>query len=670
MVLYLLLKGFDVEFSYNQYSEHFLWVVSFVVILYLVFIFVFGLYFSRFNSNINDFFYSGNRFSWWLPTMSLVATGIGAYSYLKYSEQGFNTGVNSSHVYSNDWFLFPIFLFGWLPILYFNRIKSVPEYFGKRFNPLARTISVMSILAYIFYYIGFNLFTIGVAIENILRISPWFSLPLMTFVIVLYVIFGGQTAVVFTDFFQGIILYLVGFLVVGAGLYALGGLAEFWSYLPETHQTPLAVLNENHRYNTAGIFWGDALAGSVAFLYMNQGFLMRFMTIKNMAHTQIAALVNICVTLPVSVIIVGGTGWIARAILSKQEALGSSLGEAYSTLTIENSYHTFLQTAYVVLQHNDWILGFIFAALIAALMSTLDSLITAASAIFIYDIYKPLIRSQASDQHYLKMARFSAGAVGVLGLILVIWFFTQKGTLMSIHYKGIMMIIPPMVTAVFMGVVWKNFNAFSACTGMCLGIMAIFLSIPFPEPVYFLREFLLGSTADKEIIFFRAPYGILATALFSCLTQWIFPKGIQNLDRFKKTPLIYPFLKFFNKGADKNVQGLTLDTLDVAYETYKGGSRPNFKKSSKAKDLKVQIQDSLKKDEVNLSQKVCQKIEAELGDFVYVSDQRWFLGGVRSGHFKIKSLHSESDEKVQMSSEGEKRAYLLKNRNIYVEKTI
>ena len=657
------------NFSYYQQSEHFFWIVSFVVVTYLVCVFVFGLYFSRFNSNINDFFYSGNRFSWWLPTMSMVATGIGAYSYLKYSEQGFNTGVNSSHVYSNDWFLFPIFLFAWLPILYFNRIKSVPEYFGKRFNPLARSISVMSILTYIFYYIGYNLFTIGVAIENILKTPAWISLPLITCIIVMYVIFGGQTAVIFTDFFQGIILYLIGFMVVGTGIYVLGGFSEFWSYLPETHKLPMAPLNENHRYNTTGIFWGDALAGSIAFLYMNQGFLMRFMTIRNIAHTQTAAMVNLCVTLPISLIVVGGTGWVARAIISKQEVLNSTIKEGYSTLFIENSYHTFLQTVYMVFQQNDWILGFIFAALVAALMSTLDSLITAASSIFIYDIYKPLIRSQANDAHYLKVARISSGCVGVLGLLLVIWFFTQQGTLMSIHYKGIMMIIPPMVTAVFMGVIWKKFNAFSACVGMILGIGAIFLSIPFPEPVYKLREFLMGSSAEKEIIFFRAPYGILITALCSGLVQFLFPKGIKNLNRFKNIWGVYPLLKALNSGADKNVQGLTIDTLSVAYEKYKGGP-PNFEKGLKVKNLEVQIHTNLEKDEVSLSQKVCQDICAQVGDHVYVSDQRWFLGGVRSGHFKLKSIHSSDENQIQMSLEGRQGAYLLEGRKVFIDKTI
>ena len=94
----------------------------------------------------------------------MVATGIGSYSYLKYSEQGYNTGMSSSMTYTNDWFIVPFFMFGWLPILYLSRIRSIPEYFERRFNRLARYFAVVIILSYMFFYIGYNLFTIGVAI--------------------------------------------------------------------------------------------------------------------------------------------------------------------------------------------------------------------------------------------------------------------------------------------------------------------------------------------------------------------------------------------------------------------------------------------------------------------------------------------------------------------------
>ena len=121
-------------------------VIGVVVVIYTLMIAGFGSYFARFSKNINDFFYSGQRFSWWLGAASMIATGIGSYSYLKYSQQGLETGMSSSMTYTNDWFIIPFFMFGWLPIIYFAKIKSIPEYFERRFNRTARYISLVIII--------------------------------------------------------------------------------------------------------------------------------------------------------------------------------------------------------------------------------------------------------------------------------------------------------------------------------------------------------------------------------------------------------------------------------------------------------------------------------------------------------------------------------------------
>ncbi len=650
-------------------------VVGVVLVIYFVGITFLGLYFSRFSSNITDFFFSGRRFAWWLPTMSMVATGIGSYSYLKYSEQGFNTGMNSTHVYFNDWFLFPVFLFGWLPILYFNRIKSIPEYFEKRFNSVARYLCVLIILSYIFYYIGYNLFTIGVAIEGIFGIPAMVSLPVIAVLLSVYVTLGGQTAVIFTDLFQGMILYLVGFLVIGCGIYALGGLGEFWSYLPVENRLPLASFNSNPRYNTTGIFWGDALAGGIAFLYMNQGFLMRFMTIRNPTHARMAALANLMITLPLSALVIGGLGWVAKSILSKQAALGGALSGGYSLLTIENSYHTFLLTAYHVIQENPWIMGFIFAALMAALMSTVDSLINAAAAIGIYDIYKPLVRPKAPEKHYLTMARLFSLASMVMGLLLVVWFYQQKGTLMSIHYKGIMLIIPPVVTTVFLGILWKNFHAFSACVSMLIGIVVTFSTMIYPQPVYALREFLLGPS-EGDLIFFRAPFGIFITGLVGVIVQNVFPHSrVSSLEKLSKRSFIFRFIKVLAQGASKNVDSLTVDTLKKAMFNFKGGE-PSLKRGKSIRNLDVTLSSNLKEFEIGLSQKVCDQLCVKIGDLIYLADQRWYLGGIRSGHFRLKEIYPQpsikersiDEDTVYISEEGCKKSYLLSHRKVFLDK--
>lgn len=619
--------------------------IAIVAIVYIAVISAFGGYFARFNKNINDFFYSGNRFSWWLPAASMVATGIGSYSYLKYSEQGFNTGMSSTMTYLNDWFLAPFFIFGWLPIIYFARIKSVPEYFERRFNSAARYISLTIILAYMFFYIGYNLYTIGVAMEGMFQVPQIYTVPILSIFLGAYVTFGGQTAVIFTDLFQGIMLYVAGFLAIGAGIYALGGFDDWWGYLPVSHRLPFVHLSENPKFNSSGLFWGEALAGSIAFTFMNQGFLMRYLTIKSVNEGRKAAFFNVMVTLPVSAIIVGSIGWIGKALIIKQQALGGAL-PGYEFVEIENTFHTFIIICWTTVKHNPWIFGFIVAALMAALMSTIDTLINACAAIGIYDLYKPLIKPEATDEHYLKAARWASIITTVIGALLVIWFNAQKGSLMSIHYKGIMIIIPAIVTTIFMGAFWKRFNSIAACTSMIVGSLITVITVYYPSIIKPLAWFLSGP-ADGEFIYFRALFGMLITAVIGF------------------------FVTLFSSSEnDKDVTGLTIDTLDQAMSNYKDGGLPNHAIGAKVPGLLVTIDEKIETDWVYLSPETMGNLKANDGDVVYMSDARWWLGGLRSYHVKAKTKKTLSNSEIAMSTPTFEEAYLLDGRPLIVEKII
>lgn len=619
-------------------------IIAGIIVGYFMMVAFFGTYFTKFSSNIHDFFFSGQRFAWWLPFFSMMATGIGAYSYLKYSEQGLNTGMNSAMAYMNDWFIVPLFFFGWLPLMYFTRTKSVPQYFEKRFNKSTRYITVCILLAYIFYYIGYNLFTIGLAFQGIFGISPLWTLPIITLILGTYVSLGGQTAVIFTDLVQGVILYLAGFLAFGYGLYVLGGWGEFFSYLPLEHRLPFAPFRSNPHFNSVGMFWGDALAGSIAFVFINQGFLMRFLSIRSVNEARFAGMANILITLPLSALVVGSIGWIGKSILTKQEALSTALVSG-TQLSIEDSYHSFVSVVGYVVQSNPVILGIILSALLAALMSTIDTLINAASAIFIYDIYKPLIRKESSDRHYLKAAKLSSIMITALGLLLASWFFFQKGTLMSIHYKGIMVIIPSIVTTLLLGMLWNRFNSISASCALLAGVFFTFMTLKFPEWIYPLRNFFYGSPTGDPFLF-RALFGMLVSGSIGVVVC------------------------LFTKPADQNkIRGWTLDSIDQAMWFFKGG-KPNLKRGKRLKSLKLQVDDSLKDKEISVSKKNADLMKSSASDIVYVADRRWYLAGLRSGHFRLAPSHNKGEELLLISREALDNSYLLANKAVFAKKII
>jgi SSS family solute:Na+ symporter len=616
-------------------------IIGLIAVGYFILITGFGTYFARFSKNINDFFFSGQRFSWWIAAASMVATGIGSYSYLKYSEQGYNTGMSSTMTYTNDWFIVPFFMFGWLPIIYFARIKSIPEYFERRFNRLARYIAMIIILSYMIFYIGYNLFTIGIAIEGMFGWPQIYTIPVVVIFLGAYVTFGGQTAVIFTDLFQGIMLYLAGGIAIFAGISALGGFGEFWSFLPESHRLPFVHLTDDPKFNTSGLFWGEALAGSIAFTFMNQGFIMRYLAIKSVNEGRKAALFNVLLTLPLSAIVVGAVGWIAKALVTKQAAMGGIL-EGINPIHIENTFHTFVIVTWETLKHNSVIFGFVVAALTAALMSTIDTLINACAAIGIYDIYKPLIKPKASSKHYLKAARIASVIATAIGLLLVIWFNMQKGSLMSIHYKGIMIIIPAIVTTLFLGAFWKRFNAVAACSSMIVGSIMTLLTVQFPGWIDGLADFVSGPQ-NSIYIYMRAMFGMTVTALVGVAVTLL------------------------TKPDTKDIRGLTAGTLDDAMKSYKEG-KPNHTPGKKVKRVPLQVDDNIPFEEIKLSSNMMDVLKAGIGDIIYVEDARWYLGGLRSNHLRAGSPHDQSDDKVLLSQKTRDHSYLLAKKPVTLEK--
>jgi SSS family solute:Na+ symporter len=135
-----------------------------IMIVYFIAIMLFGTYFGKYNRNTTDFFFGGRRFAWWLIAFSIVATGVGSHSFVKYAAKGFQHGFSSSMTYINDWFFVPFFLFGWLPIIVYTKIRSIPEYFEKRFSPSARFLATILLLAYMIGYIGIGFLTLGKAV--------------------------------------------------------------------------------------------------------------------------------------------------------------------------------------------------------------------------------------------------------------------------------------------------------------------------------------------------------------------------------------------------------------------------------------------------------------------------------------------------------------------------
>ena len=654
-----------------------------VMVIYFLTIMLFGTYFGRYTKDTSDFFFGGRRFSWWLITMSIVATGVGSHSFVKYSAKGFEHGFSSSMTYLNDWFFVPFFMFGWLPIIVYSKVRSIPEYFEKRFNPSARFLATILLLLYMIGYIGIGFLTLGKAVVPMLPeafhiFGITMDVTLMRAIIVIavitgaYITFGGQTAVIFTDLLQGFILIFAGFMLFAIGISYVGGGQAFWDLLPTTWKLPLANFNEPSSFNFVGIFWQDAVAGSVGFLFMNQGLLMRFMACKNVNEGRKAAAVNILFVLPLSAVVVGNAGWLGKAISTMSPDIISPNTSPDEIFVVVASIVT-----------SPGVFGFVMAALTAALMSTVDTLINATAAIFVNDVYRPLIKyfqksysdSKEKDKAELFAARLTSIAITAAGVLSVL-AFVQFPTVYEAHGYFHSTLTPPLVVAIFMGVFWKRFSPAGVITTFLGGVVLMILGARYPEMFISPFDHGIDMNPNRPYSYIRALYNLVvcvgvgffvtytsslqnrfitwvrntkngqpimilittsATIAFSLLVF-----GITNFELFYPVivilfvPLIVTYFGHYDEELATN--GLTVWSIAAAKAAFKG-STPNEQLGEKI-EVKFRLMDH-DFDKVLFSKKDLSRMAAEVGDLVYLSDKRKWLGGLKSIHSEYGEPHEE-----------------------------
>ena len=470
-----------------------------IMVGYFLVILAVGTYFGRRQRTIRDYFFGGQRFSWWLIALSMIATLIGSYSFVKYSRVAYEYGISSSQSYLNDWFWMPLLVFGWLPILYFSRLTSVPEYFERRFGPSVRLCATVLILLYLIGYVGVNLFTMGTALNILLGWNVLSAAALVACVSAVYVTLGGQTSVIMTDLFQGVMLLGVGLLILVLGVNYLGGWDSFWGHLPRSHRMAFCNYNTDPAFNSVGIFWQDAAANTAMFYFLNQGILMRFLAAKSVNEGRKAALFVVCVFMPIAACVVASGGWVARALVHAGALPEMDPKDAF-----------FVASEFL---SRPGVFGLVVAALTAALMSTVDTLITAISAIVVNDVYKPYVKPHADERSLLRVARGSALAVTFLGVGLVP-VFAQFESIYAAHAAFTAAVTPPLVVALMCSVFWRRFTRAAALSVLIGGTLAMVLSGFFPQLVAPFAhgvpavevEGVLGGF--KQYKFMRALYGL------------------------------------------------------------------------------------------------------------------------------------------------------------------
>ncbi len=198
------------------------WVVLGV---YMVAIVSYGMWAGRGNKKMDDFFLAGRQMRWWAVGLSVMATQISAITFIGTTGQAYTDGMRFLVVYFGLPFAMVILCVTLVPFFYRARVFTAYEYLEKRFDGRTRTLTSLLFLFSRGMAVGVTLYAPSLVLSVILGLSETATIALMGGSTILYVIYGGNKSVIWTDVVQMAIIWFGIFLCFGI---AIGSSRRRW----------------------------------------------------------------------------------------------------------------------------------------------------------------------------------------------------------------------------------------------------------------------------------------------------------------------------------------------------------------------------------------------------------------------------------------------------------
>lgn len=448
------------------------WIDTLVIAGYLALTFGVGVYLSLRVKTSEDFFLAGRRLPFWAIAMSLVVSDIGALEMIGGTGGAFRHGIAQANY---EWIgCVPAMIVGgilFIPLFWKLGIQSIPEFLGTRFGSLVRSILAIVWVVFLGAAVGVFLQAAATMFTSILGWDRWFTILLVTGLVSIYTVGGGLGAVVFTDVIQCAILFIGGLLLAVLGLIEAGGLGAVTEAVPAQHLRLLLSAEENPEFPWTGVLFGLGLVLSPAYWLGNQAIVQRTLGAASewdaKASMVFGAILKTIV--PLAFVLPGILGLV---LITGAESMAPN--EVYPRL-IQQLLPVGLR-------------GVLYAAFLAALMSSVDSYANSAATIFTRDIYQPLLGGR-SDRTLVvgRLASLGTIALGLaLGPLLEGDIYETFQTLLS-FFQG------PTLVLLVAGVLWPRANRTGGMSALALGIATAIIAHWFD--VHFLHVALFSMIA-------------------------------------------------------------------------------------------------------------------------------------------------------------------------------
>jgi len=437
-----------------------------------------GLFVSRDKSGqkktAEDYFLASKSLPWWAIGASIIAANISAEQFIGMSGSGFVLGLA---IASYEWMGgVTLLIVGkyFLPVFIREGLYTIPEFIEKRFSTQLKTIlAVFWIALFIFVNLSSVLYLGALALNTILGLKMIYGVFGLALFAAAYSLYGGLSAVAWTDVIQVIFLVLGGLLTTYLALDALGagegviiGLRNLVEATPERFHMILEKSDPQY-LNLPGVWVlvGGLWVANLYYFGFNQYIIQRTLAAKSLGEAQNGILFAgfLKLIIPFIVVLPG----IASFVIVNDPELLSQFGtnNLPSLESADKAYPWLLQFLPTGLK------GIAVAALAAAIVSSLASMLNSTSTIFTMDIFLPYFSKtkDKKDVGLVKVGRITAAVALVLSCLIAPLLGSLDQAFQFIQeYTGI---VSPGILAVFLtGLFWKKATNKAAIWGVLLSI--------------------------------------------------------------------------------------------------------------------------------------------------------------------------------------------------------
>jgi SSS family solute:Na+ symporter len=471
-----------------------------IVIAYLIAIPSFGFYFKKYVKSEKDYFLAGRMLPWWVISFSIIGTNIGATDYVGAAGGAYRFGLTQANF---EWIgAIPAIAMSallFVPYYWKAGVYTVPEFLGRRYNASIRIIQTILWALFMVFLMGQYFWASALMLEEYLTIPIVFGLTMTAVIVGIYTVSGGLAAVAMTDVVQLLVMFIGGIALTVLGLWTLGGWEGLMAQVTPTHPNHLKLFlpANDPTYPWPAVVLGLAFVASPAWWCCNQAMIQRTLGAKSewdaKAGMMFASFPKMFI--PILTVI---PGIIALAL--NPTLTGADMDKAYPWL-IKNLLPAGLA-------------GLVFAAFIAALISSVDSVLNSTSTLVTKDLYQTYIKKDGTDKHYLNIGRILTVVFIVVAIFIapVMKFFPGlfvAGSTMLALFQG------PTFGITLLGIYWRRANQWGGVAGMLGGLLISCYLLFVKEVAFFYYAWwsFLGS--------------VLITIIVSLLTD---PDPIEKLE--------------------------------------------------------------------------------------------------------------------------------------------